>query len=319
MRLRAALAALLFLTLAAPPAHAWPDRPVTVIVPFAAGSPFDIVARLMAPGMAERLGQPVVIQNIAGAGGSIGVDRAVRATDGHTMVLSGDAVIVVRPSMQPPLSFDPARELAPVLQVGVTPNVLVVLASSPVQTLADLIALARAQPGTMAYGNPGPGTSIQIASEMLRQMAGFDATSVAYAQTPQLLQDLLAGRLTFNFGNVLNYGPAIRDGRVRVLGTSSPRRLATMPEVPTIAEQGFPGFDAVAWTGYLMPARTPPAVVDQAFRAANATLADPAVGERLRGLGMEITGLGPADFVALIARETVRMGGVVRAANIRAE
>ena len=319
MRLRAALATLCLVLLAARPAAAWPDRPVTLIVPFAAGSAFDIVGRLMVPRLSASLGQPVVVQNVGGAGGSIGVERAVRATDGHTLLLSGDAAIVVRPSMTPPLPYDPQRDLTPILQVAVTPTVLAVPASSPIRTLADLVAAARAQPGSLTYGHPGPGTSIQIGSEMLRQMASIELTGVAYTGVPQMMQDLLEGRIAMAFTQAAVAGPQIREGRLRVLGVSSARRLDAMPDVPTIAEQGFAGFDVVAWTGFFAPARTPPAVVEQVARATAEALADPTVRDRLAGMGTIVTALGPAEFAALIAREIPRMGAIVRAANIRAD
>lgn len=319
MRLRAVLAALSVLLITARPAAAWPDRPVTLIVPFAAGSAFDIVGRLMLPRLSATLGQPVVVQNVGGAGGSIGVERAVRANDGHTLLLSGDAAIVVRPSMAPPLPYDPQRDLLPILQVAVTPTILAVPASSPFRSVADVVAAARAQPGTLTYGHPGPGTSIHIGSEMLSQMANIELTGVAYSGVPQMMQDLLEGRISMAFTQAVVAGPQIRDGRLRALGVSSGRRLDALPDVPTIAEQGYAGFDVVAWTGFFAPARTPAAVVEQVHRATAEALADPAVRERLTGMGAIVTGIGPAEFQALIAREIPRMGAVVRAGNIRAE
>jgi tripartite-type tricarboxylate transporter receptor subunit TctC len=303
----------------APPAWAWPDRPVTIIAPFGPGTSVDIVARILAPRLQAAWGQPVVVTNVTGSAGTIGVDRAVRATDGHTLLLSADAAIVVRVSMAPRPPYDPRRDLAPITLIGRTPNILVVSNSLPAQNLAELVALARTRPGTLTFGHAGNGTSQHIGGEMLAQMAGVELTGVAYNEPAAQIQDVLTGRVTMSFQSGVVALPRLRDNAWRALAVSSPARMQAAPELPTVAELGFPGFDAVAWLGMLAPAAMPAAHIAQVNRAVLAALAEPEIRSRLAELGVELVGSSPEEFRALIEREIPRMAGVLQRAGIRPE
>ncbi|UPY36337.1 tripartite tricarboxylate transporter substrate binding protein [Sediminicoccus sp. KRV36] len=301
----------------APAARAWPDRPVTIIIPFAPGNAADVITRLLAPVLSQNWGQPVVVQNVPGASGGIGVERVVRAApDGHTLVMSGDAAIVVRVSMTPPLPYDPRRDLAPIILVARTPNLLVVPAQAAPRNVAELVAAARAARGGYNYGHAGPGTSVQIASELLVQMAGIELTGVGYPSLPAVLQDVMAGRLDLAFLPAVVAGSMVAEGRLRALALSSPGRLASLPDVPSLAEQGYPGFDASAWFGLLAPAATPAPILTRVHADVTAALATPAMRARLDGLGAVTLGHTPEEFQALIASEIPRMAEVLRRAGI---
>lgn len=303
----------------APTAHAWRERPVTIIAPFGPGTSVDIAARLLAPKLQAAWGQPVVVTNVPGSAGIIGVDRAVRATDGHTILLSADAAIVVRISMAPRPPYDPRRDLAPISLLGRTTNILVVANSFPATTLAELVAAARARPGSVTFGHAGNGTSQHIGGEMLAQMAGVELTGVAYNDPASQIQDVLTGRVTMSFQSGVVALPRLRDNAWRALAVSAPQRMAALPHVPTVAEQGYPGFDAVAWLGILAPASMPAAHVARVHRDVIAALAEPEIRARLTDLGVDIVGSTPDEFRALIEREIPRMAGVLGRAGIRPE
>ena len=312
-------AALALLTVASSARAAWPERPVTLVVASPAGGPVDAVARLVGPGMAASLGQPVVVQNVPGAAGVVGVERLVRSPpDGHTLALSGDAAVVVRTSMEPRPPYDPRRDLAPVSLLAAAPNLLVVAGDFPAPDVQGLVALARARPGALGFAHTGPGTSQHIAGELLRQMAGIDIVGVSYNNPGAQVQDVLAGRVAMTFASAATALPRVRSGDWRALGVTSAERIAAAPEVPTVAEQGFPGFAAAAWFGLLAPAGTPPGVVERAHRAAVAALRAPDLEPRLRELGIQPVGSAPAEFAAHIEREIPRMAAVLEGAGLRA-
>ncbi|UPY36291.1 tripartite tricarboxylate transporter substrate-binding protein [Sediminicoccus sp. KRV36] len=314
---RLLLAACLGLMALAPAAHAWPDRPVTIIAPFGPGTSVDIAARLLAPKLQAAWGQPVVVTNVPGSAGIIGVERAVRATDGHTILLSADAAIVVRVSMAPRPPYDPRRDLLPVSLLGRTTNILVVSNSFPARNLAELVAIARARPGSVTFGHAGNGTSQHIGGEMLAQMAGVELTGVAYNDAASQIQDVLTGRVTMSFQSGVVALPRLRDNAWRALAVSAPARMAALPDLPTVAEQGYPGFDAVAWLGVLAPASMPAANVARIHRDVVAALAEPELRGRLAELGVDVVGSTPEEFRALIEREIPRMAGVLGRAGIR--
>lgn len=299
---------------------AWPDRPVTIVVPFGAGTAPDLMARAAAPTLTARWGQPVVVQNAPGAAGAVGVERVARAApDGHTLVLPGDAAIVVRVSMTPRPPYDPQRDLAPVMLVGRTTNVLVVSSQTPYRSLADIIAAARARPGSITFGHSGTGTSQHIGGEILAQMAGVPLTGVAYNDLGAMAIDVQSGRVTMSFmGSVLAL-PRVRDGSLRALGVSSATRFAALPEVPTMAEQGLAGFDASAWFGLYAPAGTPAAIVARINADMRAALQEPEVRSRFDTLGVQLVAGTPGELAQTIATEIPRMRAVLRAAGIQGE
>ncbi|WP_326539532.1 Bug family tripartite tricarboxylate transporter substrate binding protein [Pseudorhodoferax sp.] len=316
----AAIGAVVLALGAAPPAAqaAYPERPVQLVVPFGAGTVVDLLGRLLAEHMAPALGVPVVVHNVPGAAGNIGVGQVARAApDGHTLVLSGDAAIVVNPALYANLSYDPQRDLAPVSQITVTPNVLVVGPQVNARSVAELVALARAEPGRLSFASPGAGTSGHRAGELLRRAAGIELIHVPYKNSP--LADVAAGTVTMFFAPTATALPLVRDGRLRALAVSSLQRLPVAPELPTLAEQGFAGFEAVAWFGLLAPAGTPAPALQRLYEAATQALAQPAVRERLAAMGAQPVGSTPAAFARLIAEETPRWAKLMREAGIKAE
>lgn len=290
-----------------------------MIAPFGPGSSVDITARILAPRLSAAWGQPVVVTNIPGSAGIIGVDRAARATDGHTILLSADAAIVVRISMAPRPPYDPRRDLAPITLIGRTPNILVVTNAPPAQNLAELVALARARPGAMTFAHIGNGTSQHIGGEMLAQMAGLEMTAVAYNDGATMIQDILTGRVNMSFQSGVVALPRLRDNAWRAIVVSSPARMQSAPDLPTVAELGFPGFDATAWLGMLAPASMPAANIARVNRDVLAAIAEPDIRARLTELGVELAGGTPEEFRALIEREIPRMAGVLSRAGIRPE
>jgi tripartite-type tricarboxylate transporter receptor subunit TctC len=299
---------------------AWPDRPVTIIIPFGPGTSQDVIARLIAPILTARWGKPVVVQNVTGAAGTIGVERVARAApDGHTLVLAGDAAIVVRVSMSPRPPYDPQRDLAPVTLVGRTPNVLVVSSEAPYRSVADIIAAARAQPGSITFGHAGPGTSQHIGGEMLAQMAGVQLTGIAYNDPAAQVMDVQTRRVTMSFQSGVVALPKVRDGSYRALAVSSAARLPSLPEVPTVAEQGLAGFEASAWLSVYAPAATPGPIVQRVSADMRTALNDAEVKRRLDELGVVLVASTPEELAATIAREIPRMRGVLRAAGIQGE
>jgi tripartite-type tricarboxylate transporter receptor subunit TctC len=313
-------ALLLLLALAALPAApaqaAWPERPVSLIVPFAPGAAADVMARALQPHLQAAWGQGVVILNIPGASGSIGIDRVAKAApDGLTLVMPGDAGVVVRPSMAPPVPYDPQRDLAPITIIGRTPNVLTIAAALPYRSLAELVADARARPGQLSYAHAGLGTSQHIGGEMLKQMGGLDITGIAYPVSGQQLMDVLQGRVTMQFGNIIIQTPRLRDGSLRALAVSSAARWPSLPDVPTVAEQGFPGFDVMAWYGLFARAGTPLELTHRIQRDFAAALALPEIRGRFTDLGIEVVANTPEELAAVLARDIPRMRQVLVRAN----
>lgn len=297
----------------------WPERPVTLVANFGPGTSIDLIARLIAPKLQAAWGQPVVVQNLAGASGTIGADRVAKAApDGYTMLVTGDAAMVVRVSMEPKPPYVTLRDLAPITQLAITPNILVVAPSVPATNVQELLAMARARPGVLTFGHAGAGTSQHIGGEMLRQLAGVDITGVSYNDAGAQIQDVLAGRTTMSFNSVVIALPRVRDGSWRPLGVSSVTRIASAPDIPTVAEQGVPGFAAVAWLALLAPADTPKPIIERVHRDAVAALKAPDLQARFLELGIEPVGNSPDEFASLIARETERMAGVLERAGLRA-
>lgn len=299
---------------------AWPERPVTIVVPFGPGTAPDVMARLVAPHLGARWGKPVVVQNAPGSAGTIGVDRVVRAApDGHTFVLPGDAAIVVRPSMSPRLPYDPQKDLAPVMLLWRTTNVLVVSSQTAHRSLADLLAAARAQPGSITFGHAGQGTSQHIGGEMLAQMAKVSLTGVAYNDVGAQATDVQTARVTMSFMNGVVAVPKVRDGTLRALGVSSATRFAALPDVPAVAEQGVPGFEATAWFALYAPAGTPAAIIARVNADMRVALQEAEVRSRFDTLGVQVVASTPDELAKTIATEIPRMRAVLRAAGIKGE
>jgi tripartite-type tricarboxylate transporter receptor subunit TctC len=296
---------------------AWPVKPVRFVVPFAPGGPTDQTARLLAQKITESWGQPVVIENRAGANGNIGMEQAVKApADGYTWVIATVGTIAVNPTLYK-LPFDMVRDFAPVIHLTNSPAVLVVHPSLPVKSVAQLIALARKRPGELTFGSSGSGGLGHISGEMFRQMAGLDMVHVPYKSAAPALADLLGGQISILFENTISATPHVRSGRLRALAVSTATRAAVLPEVPTVAESGLPGYSNNSWNGVLMPAGTPRELVTRLNAELVRILQLPDVRERLTAVGADIVGSTPEQFAALIRSEIDKLAKVVRAAKIR--
>jgi tripartite-type tricarboxylate transporter receptor subunit TctC len=312
--------ALLFL-LFAPAAlgQSWPEQTIRILVGFTPGTAPDVSARVLADKLAEPLGKPVVVENITGAGGNIGAQRVAKAApDGYTLGMIGNGSLVFSPSMTDRLGFDPLKDFVPITRVFVGANVLVVPQNSSIKSLPELVDAARAQPGKLTYAHAGAGTSQHLAAELFKSVAGVDLQPVAYRGTTALLPDLLAGRVSLSFGNIVNVLPLVREGKLRAFAVTSIRRSAIAPELPTMAESGYPGFEAVPWFGLMAPAGTSPQIVERLHRETVRVLAQPDVRRKLNDLGLDVLGGTPREFTAAIEREIPVWAVVIRGAGIKA-
>ncbi len=297
----------------------YPEQPIRILVGFTPGVAPDITSRLLADKFSAAWGRAVVIENVLGAGGNIACDRAAKAPpDGYTLVMCGNGSLVIAPSLYDKLPYDPVKDLAPISRVFVAANILAVHPDLPAKTLPELVALARAQPGKLTYGHAGTGTSQHLAAELFKFMAQIDIQPVAYRGTTAMLPDLLAGRVSMSFANIANALPLVREGKLRGFPVSSIKRSAAAPDLPTMAESGYPGFEAVPWFGLMAPAGTPPAVIDKLHRETVKVLAMPEVRKRLDELGLDLIGGSPDEFAAAIRSETPQWAKVIKAAGIRA-
>src|SRR6266852_352903 len=319
MRLICAFAAALLVLLAAGNAAAqasYPEQAVRILVGFSAGVAPDVTARLLADQLSAAWGKPVVVENVTGAAGNIATTRVARATpDGHTLGMIGNSSLVFSPSMYDKLSFDPLKDFAPISQVFVAANVLVVPHDVPAQSLPELVALARARPGALTYAHAGAGTSQHLAAELFKSIERLDIRPVAYRGTTALLPDLLAGRVTMSFANVVNVMPLVREGKLRAFAVTSVKRSAVASDLPTMDESGFPDFEAVPWFGLMAPAGTSPAIIERLHRETVKVLALPDVRKKLNDLGLDVIPGTPAEFAAAIERETPRWASVIKNAG----
>ena len=316
---RRALIALALVVLAQPArAQDYPARPVTLVAPYAAGGGADLLARLMAQKLGERLGQSFVVEDRLGAGGVIAASSVAKsAADGYTLFLATSTQLAIQPTLHKKLPYDPAADFAPIALIASAPFVLIVHPSLGVGSLAGLIKLAREKPGQLSFGSSGVGGPPHLYTELLKSMTGMEMTHVPYKGTAQAINDLVAGSIPIIFCDLAPAVPLIKDGKVRALGISSARRFVTLPDVPTIAEAGVPGFDAVAWLMLVAPANTPRAIVDALHAQATSIVASPAVRQQFIDLGMmAIDSPPPAELALYVKSEMVRWGEVVRQAGL---
>ena len=320
MRMANVFAALL-VAIAAQAASAqspYPNRPVKIVVGFTPGTAPDLVGRILADRFSDLWGVPFVVENIPGAGSNIGTDRVAKAAaDGYTLLMGGNSALVINPSLYDTLPFDPVKDFAPISQIFIASNVLSLPPDVPARSVAEIVALARAQPGKLTYAHAGVGTSQHLAAELFKYMAHVDIVPVAYRGTTALLPDLLAGRITMSFANIVNVIPLAREGKLRTLAVTSIKRSALAPDLPTMAELGFPGFEAVPWFGLLAPAGTPKDVIDKIYSETARALATPEVRKRFDELGLEAVGNTPAEFAAVIKKETPEWAKVIKDAGIK--
>jgi tripartite-type tricarboxylate transporter receptor subunit TctC len=321
MKLAAKAFAALIVLLAAPTASAqsaYPNRPVKILVGFTPGTAPDLAARILADRFSEVWGTPFVVENVPGAGSNIATDRVAKATaDGYTLLMGGNSSLVINPSLFETLPFDPLKDLAPISQVFIAANVLAVPSEVPVWSVAELVALAKAEPGKLSYGHAGVGTSQHLAAELFKYMAHVDIAPVPYRGTTALMPDLLAGRLTMSFANIVNVLPLAREGKLRALAITSIKRSALAPDLPTMDESGYPGFEAVPWFGLVGPAGTPKEILDKLQAETVRTLAMPEVRRKFDELGLEPVGNTPAELAAIIRKETPEWAKVIKDAGIK--
>jgi len=314
---------ILFLALVASPAAAqdFPNKPVRVVVPYVAGGNADIWARTLSQKLTEALKQSFVVENKPGANGGIGTDFVAKsAPDGYTLLAVASGPIVVNPVLYPQVPYDPVRDLAPVAQCAVYQYVLVTRADAPYKTIADLVAAARAKPGGLAYGSTGIGGGNHLAAELFGLATGTRFNHIPYKGSAPALADLLGGQLAFMFDTVITSVPHVRAGKLRAFAVSSAKRASSLPEVPTLQEAGFAGFDMSQWQGVLAPAGTPRAVVQRLNAQIVKAMHAPEVHERIAVQGGNdiVTGT-PEEFAALIRADLERYGRLIRDAKISAQ
>src|SRR5215470_11332175 len=298
----------------------YPDRPITLIVPYASGGGNDAMARSVAEHMSKSLGQAMVIENRGGAGGSVGTRQVAKATpDGYTLGLGGTGTLAIDPTLYPNVGYDPRKDFAPIGLIATSPLIILVNQSVPARNVQELIALAKAEPGKLNYASAGPGSGIHLGTVLFAETAGIDLTHIPYKGSGPALTDLLGGHVQIYFSSLPPAVGLVKEGKLHALGVTGLKRSASFPDVPTVAEQGLPGFEAVLHYGIVAPAGTPRAIVDKLNAALRAALADPKVRGHLATEGAEPLPMSPDEYAADIDREETRWAALVRKSNSQAK
>ena len=306
------------LTVGSPAAQTtYPDKPIRLVVPRPAGSQNDTVARLLGQRLAVAWGKPIVIDNVTGAAGNIAADRVAKAApDGYTLGFLAETQIVVNPILYK-LAYDPLKDFAPVSQVAGFPNMLVVHNAVPATNVQELIKLARTRPGELTFASGGSGSGNHLAAELFKSVAGLDIRHIPYKGVAAAVPDVLGERVTMMFSPIAIVLPVVREGKLRALAVTSLRRSAAAPELPTIAESGFPGFEATGWYGLLAPARTPPTIFGKLHLETVKALALPDLRTKLADLGLEGMGNSPDEFAAVIKSAISKWAKVIKESGIK--
>jgi tripartite-type tricarboxylate transporter receptor subunit TctC len=300
-------------------AQTWPAKTVKIIVPFPAGGPTDVLTRFLADKLGGQLGQPVIVENKPGAGGSIGADIVAKSpADGYTLVMATASTHSIGPYLGK-LPYDPVKDFTPIVWVGNATNLMVVSNHVPANSVKELIELARKDPGKLNYATSGVGTISHLTSELFASMAGVKLTHVPYKGTQQSIPDLMSGQVSILFDNIMTAQPNVKAGKVKALAISSPKRSPLVPDVPTVAESGLPGFQSVVWFGLLGPAGTPKAVVDRVNAEMNKALQLPDIQARFTQMGFEPAGGSAADFSQAMQRDAEKWSKVIRDAGVKPE
>ncbi len=299
---------------------AWPSRPIRYIVPFAPGGTTDILGRVVGEKLGPILGQTIVIENKPGQGGSVGAAELARAApDGHTIGGGTISSHAINATLYDKLPYDPVTSFAPITMYATQPNVLLVHPSVPATTLREFVALLKASPGRYAYGSAGNGTSQHISGELFKAMAGVQMQHVPYRGSGQMVPELLGGTLPVAFDNIATGIPHMKTGKLRALAVTTARRSSVAPDVPTMAESGLTGYELSSWQAVFAPAGTPPAIVDRLYTEIGRILRMPDVAKRLGDLGLDLSGMAPAELAAVIRADVPRLGKVVRDSGAKAD
>ncbi len=314
------LAAQLMVQPAAEAQTRYPDKSVRVVVPAPPGSAPDFLVRLVGQKLGEAWGQPVVIDNVVGASGNIGTERVAKApADGYTLLFNTIGPIAVNVSLFDKLPYDPIKDLAPISLVAKMPNILTVNPAVPVKNLAELIALAKKEPGRLRYGTAGPGTTQHLSGELLNTLAGIQLVGVPYKSSAQMTTDALGGQIEVLFHNAPVLLPHLKSGGLRGIAITSAKRSPSVPELPTMAEAGVPGFEITAWFGFMAPRGTPQAIIEKIHADVARIVASPEVHERILSQASEPVGNSPEEYAAFINQEIAKWRAVIKQANVKAE
>jgi tripartite-type tricarboxylate transporter receptor subunit TctC len=297
----------------------YPSKALKIVVPLAAGGPTDILARIVAQPLSERLGQPVIIDNRPGAGGNIGAELVAKSSaDGYTLFMGTSGPLSINSSLYEKLGYDPLRDFVPIILVASAPFVVAINPSIPAKSFKDLIALARQKPGKLNYGSV-PGSASHLATELFKNMAGVDILHIPYKGAAPATNDLISGEIELSFASTPGALPHIKAGRLRALAVTSPKRLAQLPDVPTIAESGLTGYEASVWYGLVAPANTPREIVMRLNRESTQIIQERGTRERMMSSDFDPVGSTPEQFGKFIQSETIKWGGIVKSKGIRAE
>lgn len=296
----------------------YPERPVTIVVPFGAGGIADALPRIVGQELGDKWGVPVIIENKVGASGNIGMDYVARAKpDGYTLALAPAGNLTVNPLLYTKLPFDTAKDFAPVTMLATSPNVLVVNERVPASTFKELVDYARQHPDKLNYSSPGPGSGAHLAGELLNQSAGIVVRHIPYNAMAAAVNDVVAGNVDMMFAGVSTVLPQIQAGKLRALAVAGPARLPQLPDVPTVAESGYPGFDVTSWYGIVVPAEVPAEILDRLQADIAAAVGMEAVRQKFTGLGVEPAGSSRADFARTIQDESRKWAAIVKKAGIQ--
>jgi tripartite-type tricarboxylate transporter receptor subunit TctC len=300
-------------------AQVWPNRHVRLVVPFTPGGANDTIARILAPRLSELWGQPVVIENKPGAGANIGIEAVARSLpDGYTVLITPIALAVNR-FLYPSLNYDPVADFAPVTLICSEPNIMAVPNTSTARSVSEFVRQTKARPGSMSYASAGRGTSLHLSGEMFKRMAGIELTHVPYRGSAPAIIDLISGRIDVMFGSAGSMLPHVKAGKLRGLAVTTPQRSPVIPELPTIAESGVPGFNVSSWFALFVPAKTPSEIVKTIHAGAVSALNQPQVRERFSELGAVIIGSTPQELAAHLDSEMRKWGSLIKEADIKAD
>ncbi|BEP68089.1 MULTISPECIES: tripartite tricarboxylate transporter substrate binding protein [Variovorax] len=300
-------------------AQTYPTKPVTLVVPFSPGGAADIMSRLLAERLHKRLGQPVLVENKPGAGTMIASEYVAKAApDGHTLLLAASS-LGIAPSLYSKVNYDPVKDFAPVSQVASVVHVLVVHPSIPAKNVGELVSWLKANPNKANYGSVGAGTSTHLEAELFNSVAGVKMQHIPYKGSAPALTDMIGGQLQVMFDAYASSGPFIKDGKVRLLAVTTAQRSQSLPDTPTVAESGLPGYEAMPWLGVVAPAKTPAAVVNKLHDELQEVLKEPEVKDKFRSLGLDIIGNKPEEFAAFLRKDIVKWAKVIKDSGAKAD